>query len=102
VPPLLTLAAAAAFTAWLFLILPRLKGHLDPWEHEYDAAYQAYRRNDFASAEQCLRAAYDLAQDSPKARKTIAEGLTDVLERSGRQAEAEQYRTEAQHGRKPS
>jgi len=96
-PPLLTLAAAAAFTAWLFLILPRLKGHLDPWEREYDAAFQAYRRSDFATAERHLRTAYDLAQNSAEGRKTVAEGLADVLAKSGRQAEAEQYRTEAQN-----
>jgi hypothetical protein len=102
VPPLLSLAVAATFTAWLFLILPRLKGHLDPWESEYDVAYQAYQRNDFGAAEQHLRAAYALAQESAENRKTVAAGLADVLEKSGRQAEAEQYRIEAQHERKPS
>jgi hypothetical protein len=102
VPPLLTLAAAAAFTAWLFLILPRLKGHLDPWESEYDVAYQAYQRNDFGAAEQHLRAAYALAQESIEGRKTVAAGLADVLEKSGRQAEAEHYRMEAEQRAKPS
>ena len=96
-PPLLTLAVAAAFTAWLFLILPRLKGHLDPWEREYDTAFEAYERSDYAAAEQHLLAAYSLAQESSEGRKTVAAGLADVLEKSGRQAEAEQYRIEAQH-----
>jgi hypothetical protein len=102
VPPLLTLAAAVAFTSWLFLILPRLQGHPDPWEHEYDAAYRAYQRDDFATAEQHLRAAYALAQEFAEGRKTIAAGLADVLEKSGRQAEAEQYRIEAAQRTKPS
>jgi hypothetical protein len=101
-PPLLTIAAAAAFIVWLFLILPRLKGHLDPWEHEYDAAFQAYERTDFAAAEQHLRAAYALAQESVEGRKTVAAGLADVLEKSGRHAEAEQYRIEAGQRAKPS
>ena len=96
-PPLLSLAAAAAFTAWLFLILPRLKGHLDPWEREYDVAFQAYQRSDFPTAERHLRAAYDLAQNSSEGRNAVAKGLADVLAKSGRQAEAEQYRTEAQN-----
>jgi hypothetical protein len=94
-PPLLPLAAAAAFTAWLFIILPRLTGHLEPWEREYDAAHQAFARNDFATAEQHLLTAYDLAgkHDSTEGQAIAAAGLADVLAKLGRHAEAEQYRS---------
>ncbi len=95
-PPLLTLAAAAAFTAWLFLVLPRLKGHLEPWEQEYETAFEAYQRSDFPTAERHLRAAYELARDSEEGRATVASGLADVLAKAGRAAEAEQFRRAAQ------
>ena len=81
--PLLALAAAAAFTIWLFFILPRLKGHLDPWEREYDIAFQAFEHSDYATAEQHLRAAYELAGDSAEARKTVAVELDKVRAKLG-------------------
>ncbi len=83
-PSLLSLAAAAACTAWVFAILPRLKGHLEPWDLEYDAAYRAVRKNDLATAEKHLRAAYPLTENSPEGRATVAAGLADVLEKAGR------------------
>jgi hypothetical protein len=82
-PPLLTLAAAAAFIIWLFIVLPRLKGHLDPWEREYDIAYQAFERSDYISAEQHLCAAYELAGDSAETRETVAAELAKVRAKLG-------------------
>lgn len=83
-PPLVSLAAAAAFITWLFVILPRLKGHLEPWEREYDSAFKAYKKKDFVTAEQHLRAAFDLTEESTEGRATVESGLADVFEKLGR------------------
>lgn len=84
-PPLVSLAAAAACAAWLFLILPRLKGHLEPWEREYDSAYKAYEKKDFITAERHLRAAYELTGNSAEGRATVEAGLADVREQLRRE-----------------
>jgi hypothetical protein len=60
-----------ACAAWLFLVLPRLQGHMDPWEREYEAAARAYKAGNLAAAKEHIRAAHELAceRDSADGRR---------------------------------